>query len=190
MSGTCDWLCCNWWQSHIVLTICWILRGWFVQSCITHLSTPALCLQAAHAVPQCIRLTSLEPSNTAAMLRHHATVCAATAPFDACRLPTLYLSECVLIYLEPSEAEAVLSTAAAMAAEAGAAAAVAIYEQTRPDDAFGSTMISNLEVCGLGGGGHRCGVLSRWRGSDYKGAMIVTRGGRGGCGFGLPAVRY
>jgi len=63
-----------------------------------------------------------------------------------CRLPTLFLCECVLIYLEPAEAEAVLSTAAALAAEAGAAAAMAIYEQTRPDDAFGATMIRNLEV--------------------------------------------
>lgn len=62
------------------------------------------------------------------------------------RLPTLYLAECVLIYLEPSEAEAVLATTAALAAEAGAPAAIAIYEQTRPDDAFGSTMIHNLEV--------------------------------------------
>lgn len=52
----------------------------------------------------------------------------------------------MLIYLDPAEAEAVLSTAAALAAEAGAAAAMAIYEQTRPDDAFGSTMIRNLEV--------------------------------------------
>jgi hypothetical protein len=52
----------------------------------------------------------------------------------------------VLIYLEPAEAQAVLAGAAAMTAEAGTAAAVAIYEQTRPDDAFGSTMISNLEV--------------------------------------------
>jgi hypothetical protein len=70
--------------------------------------------------------------------------------FEYRRLPTLFLCECVLIYLEASEAAAVLATAAAMAAEAGAPAAVAIYEQTRPDDAFGSTMISNLEVCGLG----------------------------------------
>lgn len=63
-------------------------------------------------------------------------------------LPTLYLCECVLIYLEPAEAEAVLSTAAAAAAQAGAPAAVAIYEQTRPDDAFGATMIRNLEARG------------------------------------------
>ncbi len=63
-----------------------------------------------------------------------------------CSVPTLYLSECVLIYLEPGEAEAMLAAAAAMAAEAAAPAAVAIYEQTRPDDAFGATMIANLEV--------------------------------------------
>lgn len=62
------------------------------------------------------------------------------------RLPTLYISECVLIYLEPGEAQALLAAAAQKAAQAGSTAAVAIYEQTRPDDAFGVTMISNLEV--------------------------------------------
>jgi hypothetical protein len=65
----------------------------------------------------------------------------------AARLPTLYLAECVLAYLEPSEAVGVLATAAAGGdAGGGAPAAVAIYEQTRPDDAFGATMITNLEV--------------------------------------------
>jgi O-methyltransferase involved in polyketide biosynthesis len=64
----------------------------------------------------------------------------------ACRLPTLYLSECVLIYLEPGEAQRLLEAAAARTAGAGGCAAVAIYEQTRPDDAFGATMIANLEV--------------------------------------------
>ena len=62
------------------------------------------------------------------------------------RLPSLYISECVLIYLEPSEAQQVLAAAAARTRKAGSSAAVVIYEQTRPDDAFGATMISNLEV--------------------------------------------
>jgi hypothetical protein len=53
-----------------------------------------------------------------------------------------------LIYLEPAEAEQLLQTAAAAAAAGTSAAAVAIYEQTRPDDAFGVTMVGNLEVSG------------------------------------------
>ncbi|WIA20144.1 hypothetical protein OEZ85_005994 [Tetradesmus obliquus] len=69
------------------------------------------------------------------------------AGFDA-RLPTLYLAECVLIYLEPGEAARLLAAAAARAAGGGGCAAVAIYEQTRPDDAFGATMIANLEARG------------------------------------------
>lgn len=78
------------------------------------------------------------------------------------RLPTLYLCECVLIYLEPAEAEAVLSTAAATAAQAGAPAAVAIYEQTRPDDAFGATMIRNLEVRTCSQSGFRQACRRLW----------------------------
>lgn len=73
---------------------------------------------------------------------HCITVCVSAV----LRLPTLYISECVLIYLEPGEAQQVLAAAAARARAAGSSAAVVIYEQTRPDDAFGSTMISNLEV--------------------------------------------
>jgi hypothetical protein len=52
----------------------------------------------------------------------------------------------VLVYLEPGEVQRLLAAAAARSAQAGSCAAVAIYEQTRPDDAFGATMIANLEV--------------------------------------------
>jgi hypothetical protein len=76
------------------------------------------------------------------VLAHH--LCVAVAAVH--RLPTLYLSECVLIYLEPGEAQRLLAAAAARTTDAGGCAAVAIYEQTRPDDAFGATMIANLEV--------------------------------------------
>lgn len=100
-------------------------------------------------MPIPLQVWLLQNHTSVTMPACHTACCAALCSAASCvcaRLPTLYLCECVLIYLEPGEAEAVLAAAAAMAAEGGAAAAVAIYEQTRPDDAFGSTMISNLEV--------------------------------------------
>ncbi|KAF6261105.1 S-adenosyl-L-methionine-dependent methyltransferase [Scenedesmus sp. NREL 46B-D3] len=78
----------------------------------------------------------------------------ARAGFDA-KLPTLYVSECVLIYLEPAEAQRLLAAAAARTTDEGGCAAVAIFEQTRPDDAFGATMVANLEARG-------CPLRSVW----------------------------
>jgi hypothetical protein len=69
----------------------------------------------------------------------------------------------VLIYLEPGEAQRLLAAAAARTAAAGGCAAVAIYEQTRPDDAFGATMIVNLEVRVMGFG-LWCGRNLAWLG--------------------------
>jgi hypothetical protein len=69
------------------------------------------------------------------------------------RLPTLFVSECCLVYLEPPDARALLAWAAAASAPAPASA-VAVYEMVRPDDAFGRTMVANLEV-GLEGRGFR-----------------------------------
>jgi tRNA wybutosine-synthesizing protein 4 len=58
--------------------------------------------------------------------------------------PTLVLAECVLVYLEQAESRAALETVAALFPTA----AVAVYEQIRPDDAFGRQMLRNLEVRG------------------------------------------
>jgi O-methyltransferase involved in polyketide biosynthesis len=58
-------------------------------------------------------------------------------------IPTLWVSECCLIYLDPAEAAALLSW---VAAASTGPAAIAIYEQTRPHDAFGRTMLANLVV--------------------------------------------
>ncbi|KAG2486048.1 hypothetical protein HYH03_015255 [Edaphochlamys debaryana] len=58
--------------------------------------------------------------------------------------PTYVLSECVLVYMEPAHSQAVL----AWAGGALSNAVVAIYEQIRPDDAFGRQMVSNLEMRG------------------------------------------
>ncbi|OJK04705.1 hypothetical protein ASPACDRAFT_38264 [Aspergillus aculeatus ATCC 16872] len=93
-------------------------------------------------------------------------------------LPTVLISECCLIYLEPEEARRVVEffvrifdapagegkagaeAGAEARAEAGAAAAVTgvnatpplgiiLYEPIRPDDAFGRTMVANLATRGI-----------------------------------------
>lgn len=55
-------------------------------------------------------------------------------------LPTLVLSECVLVYLEPAESGSVIEWVSSRLKRA----AFFVYEQIRPDDAFGKVMLSNL----------------------------------------------
>ena len=59
--------------------------------------------------------------------------------FDA---PTMFLSECVLVYLEPEDSGAVISWAGTNFPRA----AMLTYEQIKPHDAFGQVMVKNLEV--------------------------------------------
>ncbi|CBZ54704.1 Leucine carboxyl methyltransferase, related [Neospora caninum Liverpool] len=61
-------------------------------------------------------------------------------------VPTFFLSECVLVYMNTSEADAVLRWAAQ--AVTSAPSAVAVYEQLNPTDAFGRTMVKNLQTRG------------------------------------------
>jgi tRNA wybutosine-synthesizing protein 4 len=56
--------------------------------------------------------------------------------------PTLFLSECVLVYIEPEESGAVIR----WAAQSFPAAAFLTYEQILPHDAFGQMMVRHLEV--------------------------------------------
>ena len=56
--------------------------------------------------------------------------------------PTLFLSECVLVYLEPEESGAVIEWAASKFLSA----AFLTYEQIHPHDAFGQIMMRHLEV--------------------------------------------
>ncbi|PYH83185.1 leucine carboxyl methyltransferase [Aspergillus uvarum CBS 121591] len=71
-------------------------------------------------------------------------------------LPTVLISECCLIYLEPEEASRVVEffvkvfDAPAFEGQAGAAAlGIIVYEPIRPDDAFGRTMVANLATRGI-----------------------------------------
>ena len=65
--------------------------------------------------------------------------------FDS-SLPTLWLSECVLVYMESVSGDAILK----WIAEETANATVIIYEQCNILDSFGSVMLENLSTRGIG----------------------------------------
>ena len=66
--------------------------------------------------------------------------------YDA-EIPTLFLAECCLAYVEPEEAAAVIALAARLSSSAPAAAFV-LYDPIGPDDAFGVQMGLNLRARG------------------------------------------
>ncbi|KAK9815129.1 hypothetical protein WJX73_008299 [Symbiochloris irregularis] len=55
--------------------------------------------------------------------------------------PTLVLAECVLVYMQPAESAALVRQLGSLLTTA----ACLVYEQIRPDDAFGKQMLLNLE---------------------------------------------
>ncbi|TPX62163.1 hypothetical protein PhCBS80983_g00721 [Powellomyces hirtus] len=59
--------------------------------------------------------------------------------------PTLFLSECVLIYLAPSVSESILRAASSIITSG----MFVVYEQINPHDAFGQTMLQNLRMRGI-----------------------------------------
>ncbi|CAK4139381.1 unnamed protein product [Aphanomyces euteiches] len=59
-------------------------------------------------------------------------------------VPTLVLSECVLCYMDPSDSVPLLS----WFRESFQDLSVVVYEQIRPNDAFGQTMVENIHLRG------------------------------------------
>lgn len=59
-------------------------------------------------------------------------------------LPTYVLSECVFVYIDPPPVAALVAFLGSLLPTA----AVVVYEQINPDDAFGRQMVSNLESRG------------------------------------------
>lgn len=57
-------------------------------------------------------------------------------------LPTLFLSECVLVYIQPDDVNPSLQ----YLQETFKNNMIVVYEQIRPDDPFGSMMMKNLHV--------------------------------------------
>jgi [phosphatase 2A protein]-leucine-carboxy methyltransferase len=65
------------------------------------------------------------------------------------RVPTLVLSECCLIYLPPSMADAVLHRITRPFLDHKTAVSLILYEPIHPNDSFGRVMISNLATRGI-----------------------------------------
>ena len=63
--------------------------------------------------------------------------------FDKAK-PTLFLAECVLIYMEAHESDCVIEWAARLAVNPTVPHLLAIYEQVNGRDAFGRMMVENL----------------------------------------------
>jgi tRNA wybutosine-synthesizing protein 4 len=88
--------------------------------------------------------------------------------------PTLVLLECVLVYMEPPQAAALLAWASA----ALPTSAVVIYDPTRPDDAFGEQMRLNLAArgCplrGIAGGSDPAAHAARLRTAGWQRAACA-----------------
>lgn len=60
-------------------------------------------------------------------------------------VPTLFISECALVYVQASQSDPVIAWAASTMR---APSAFVMYEQVNPHDAFGRTMVNNLELRG------------------------------------------
>jgi len=57
-------------------------------------------------------------------------------------VPTLFLSECVLVYMQATHGDAIIKWAANAVQDAPSA--MVVYEQTNPSDRFGKVMVENL----------------------------------------------
>lgn len=57
-------------------------------------------------------------------------------------VPTLFLAECVLVYMQALHGDAIIEWAATSVPRAPSA--MVVYEQTNPNDAFGKVMVENL----------------------------------------------
>lgn len=64
-------------------------------------------------------------------------------------LPTLLISECCLVYLEPRAADDVLDYFAALFPPSSSSLGVIVYEPFNPFDSFGEVMVSNLAARGI-----------------------------------------
>ena len=87
-----------------------------------------------------IDLRTMRPGNAsnAGSMRHVDT-----------SLPTLLLSECCLIYLEPSAADAVVNCFTEQLFPSSTPLGLVLYEPINPFDAFGKVMVSNLAQRGI-----------------------------------------
>ena len=64
-------------------------------------------------------------------------------------LPTLLISECCLIYLPPSDADAILKYFTTAVFPPHTPLGIIVYEPINPNDAFGRVMVQNLATRGI-----------------------------------------
>ncbi|KAJ3184067.1 Leucine carboxyl methyltransferase 1 [Gaertneriomyces sp. JEL0708] len=88
------------------------------------------------------------------------------------RLPTLFLSECLLVYLD-SSVTTMLLKATAESVDVGV---FLVYEQILPDDAFGRTMVQNLRARNIELPGLHAYPTMEAHEQRYKGAGWNTAG--------------
>ncbi|ANQ10212.1 Leucine carboxyl methyltransferase [Plasmodium coatneyi] len=86
------------------------------------------------------KMLSLDLNNST-LLEKHLTSCG----FDF-SIPTLFICECVLIYLEVSSSDSLIKTLAGLMK---GTSCMLVYEQVNPDTAFGKVMISNFSQRGI-----------------------------------------
>lgn len=82
---------------------------------------------------------------------------------QSCSAPTLVISECVLIYLDPLDSNRIIDWLTRELSDA----MVALYEQIKPDDAFGRMMIHNLQVQSITFSSHRHSFISLYLESTH-----------------------
>merc|ERR1719231_1794088 len=78
-------------------------------------------------------------------LRETPALAAAMRERGLCDVPTLFVCECVLVYMKPEQSDAVLE----WAAQAVSSSAIVTYEHIHPDDPFGQVMMTNLASRGV-----------------------------------------
>jgi tRNA wybutosine-synthesizing protein 4 len=81
-------------------------------------------------------------------------------------IPTLFISECVLIYTEPSVSEEIIKLSSLYKPSL-----FVIYEQIKPNDSFGKMMIKNLVQ-------RKCPLLSieKYPTTDSQQKLFIDRG--------------
>jgi len=85
-----------------------------------------------------------------------------------CRLPTLVISECVLIYLKTPDADAVVHWVGTFFEHT----MILCYEQIQPNDPFGQMMLQNLQVR------IHCAELEELRLADLRSTAVSIELGR------------
>ncbi|KJP87702.1 hypothetical protein AK88_02597 [Plasmodium fragile] len=86
------------------------------------------------------KMLSLDLNNSS-LLEEHLTNCG----FDF-SIPTVFICECVLIYLEIASSDSLIKTLAGLMRSTSC---ILVYEQVNPSTAFGKVMISNFSQRGI-----------------------------------------